>query len=165
MSGARRGQTRLPDLSQEVPVAQTIRVMKDDTKAMKRILAIIDSKMQSAMDWTEDPVLGGGGEENVRIIIQMTLRVSERSLPREAKRLINIYDEISHILRNTLPSNHNVGGRQIKEKLMKVIPLVLKTIKEVERAISAEERKQLRQSNKRRKDEDPPVRRKKTRRD
>ena len=146
-------------------MGQTIRVMKDNAKAIRRILTTIDRKMQGAMNWTQNPVLGGDGEESVRTIIQMTIRVSERSLPRESKRLITISDEISHILRNTLTSNQNVGGRQIEEKLMKVIPLVLKTIKEVEKAISAEERKQQRQLNKRRKDEDPPVQRKKTRRD
>ena len=146
-------------------MGQTIRVMKDNAKAIKRILATIDSKMQAAMDWTQDPVLGGDGEESVRTIIQMTLRVSERSLPRESKRLIDVSDNISHILRNNLSSNQNLGGGQIKERLMKVIPLVLKTIKMVEKAISREEKKQHRQLNKRRNDEDPPVQRKKTRRD
>ena len=165
MSGARRGQTRLPVLSIEVPLAQTLRVMKDNTKAIRRILATIDSKMQGAMDWTQDPVLGGVGEESVRIIIQMTLRVAERSLPRESKRLINISDEMSHILRNDLRSNQIVGGRHIGEKLAKVIPLVLKTLKEVEKAISQEERNQLRQSNKRKNNEDLPGHRKKPKRD
>ena len=165
MSGARRGQTRLPVLSTEVPLAQTLRVMKDNTNAIRRILATIDSKMQGAMDWTQDPVLGGVGEESVRIIIQMTLRVAERSLPRESKRLINISDDISHILRNDLRSNQTVGGRQIGDKLAKVIPLVLKTLKEVEKAISQEERNQLRQSNKRKNNEDLPGHRKKRKRD
>ena len=166
MSGERRGQTRtrLPVLSTEVSVAQTLRVMRDNTQAMRRILANIDSKMQGAMDWTQDPVLSGVGEECVRYIIQMTLRVSERSLPRESKRLVVLSDEISHIIRNEVTSNQQGGISELVEKLMRVIPLVLKSIKEVERAISKEERNQLKQSNKRQKDEGP-LSRKKVRRD
>ena len=167
MSGERRGQTRtrLPVLSTEVSVAQTLRVMRDNTQAMRRILANIDSKMQGAMDWTQDPVLSGVGEECVRYIIQMTLRVSERSLPRECKRLVVLSDEISHIIRNEVTSNQQGGISELVEKLMRVIPLVLKSIKEVERAISKEERNQLKQSNKRQKDEGPLSYRKKVRRD
>ena len=110
--------------------------MRDNTQAIRRILANIDSKMQGAMDWTQDPVLGGVGEECVRNIIQMTLRVSERSLPRESKRLVVLSDEIFHILRNEVTSNEQSDIRELVEKLMRVIPLVLKAIKEIERAIS-----------------------------
>ena len=141
MSGERRSQTRtrLPVLSTEVPVAQTLRVMRDNTQAMRRILANIDSKMQGAMDWTQDPVLGGVEEECVRYIIQMTLRVSERSLTRESKRLVVLSDEISHILRNEVTSSEQSDIGELVEKLMRVIPSVLKSIKEVKRAISKEE--------------------------
>ena len=104
--------------------------MRDNTQAIRRILANIDSKMQGAMDWTQDPVLGGVGEECVRNIIQMTLRVSERSLPRESKRLVVLSDEISHILRNEVSSGSHPKSdiRELVEKLMRVIPLVLKAI-------------------------------------
>ena len=85
----------------------------------------------------------------MRNIIQMTLRVSERSLPRESKRLVVLSDEISHILRNEVTSKKQSDIRELVEKLVRVIPLVLKAIKEIERAISKEERNQLRQSNKR----------------
>ena len=162
MSGERRGQTRtrLPVLSTDVPVVQTLRVMRDNTQAMRRILANIDSKMQGAMDWAQDPVLGGDGEACVRNIIQMLLRVSERSLPRESKRLVALSDEISHIVRN-----EQGGIGELVEKLIRVIPLILKAIKEVERSISKEERNQLRHTNKRKKDTDPPKFTKKVRRD
>ena len=64
----------------------------------------------------------------MRNIIQMTLRVSERSLPRESKRLVVLSDEISHILRNEVTSNEQSDIRELVEKLMRVIPLVLKAI-------------------------------------
>ena len=144
---------------------QTLCVMRDNTQAIRRILANIDSKMQGAMDWTQDPVLGGVGEECVRNIIQMTLRVSERSLPRESKRLVVLSDEISHIQRNEVTSNEQSDIRVTLERLMSVIPLVLKAKKEIERAISKEERNQLRQSNKRQKDAGLLSYRKKVRRD
>ena len=127
---------------------------------MRRILANIDSKMQGAMDWAQDPVLGGDGEACVRNIIQMLLRVSERSLPRESKRLIVLSDEISHIVRNGQGCT-----KELVEKLIRVIPLILKATKEVERAISKEERNQHRHFNKRRKDTDPPRFTKNVRRD
>ena len=75
--------------------------MRDNTQAIRRILANIDSKMQGAMDWTQDRVLGGVGEECVRNIIQMTLRVSERS-------------EVS--------SNEQSDIRELVEKLCEEVP-------------------------------------------
>ena len=58
-------------------------------------------------------------EKCVRNIIQMTLRVSERSLPRESKRLVVLSDEISHILRNEVTSNKQSDIRELVEKLMR----------------------------------------------
>ena len=52
----------------------------------------------------------------MRNIIQMTLRVSERSLPRESKRLVVLSDEISHILRNEVSSNEQSDIRELLKK-------------------------------------------------
>ena len=57
----------------------------------------------------------------MRNIIQMLLRVSERSLPRESKRLVVLSDETSHIVRN-----EHGGTKELVEKLIRVIPLILK---------------------------------------
>ena len=58
----------------------------------------------------------------MRNIIQMTLRVSERSLPRESKRLVVLSDEISHILRNEVTSNKQSDIRELVEKLCEEVP-------------------------------------------
>ena len=74
LSGARRGSTRLPALSTYVSVQERIQELKGKINAMKRIRANIDSKMQGAMEWLQNPVNVGTGEECLRSIIKMTHR-------------------------------------------------------------------------------------------
>ena len=109
LSGSRRGSTKLPVLSPDVPVQQRLREVQDRVKAMRRIRGIIDIKMPDAMGWLQDPDSGGTGEEGLRVIIKMTLRVAERSLPSDTKRLRDLADDMSQKLRNELTINRTSG--------------------------------------------------------
>ena len=168
LSGQRRGSTRLPILSEEVPVQQKLRELQDRIQAMKRIRANIDNKMQEAMDWLQNPVYGGIGEECLKTIIRMILRVAERSLPVDAQRLRNLADSISQKLRNEVimqdrPSE--VMG-DIMGKLAKVLAAVLKATRDLERAYSKEEKDfNRRRQNNKRSNEDYMNKKKKIRRD
>ena len=168
LSGQRRGSTRLPVLSSGVPVQQKLRELQDRIQAMKRIRANIDNKMQEAMDWLENPVYGGIGEECLKTIIKMILRVAERSLPVDAQRLQNLADSISQKLRNEVIMQDRPSGvmRDIKEKLTKVLAAVLKATRDLERAYSKEEKDfNRRMQNNKRRNEDFMKRKKKIRRD
>ena len=164
LSGQRRGSTRLPVLSAEVPVQQKLRELQDRIQAMIRIRANIDNKMQEAMDWLENPVYGGIGEECLKTIIKMILRVAERSLLVDAQRLRNLADSISQKLRN---EDRPSGVMQdIKGKLTKVLAAVLKATRDLERAYSKEEKDfNRRMQNNKRRNEDFMNRKKKIRRD
>ena len=52
----------------------------------------------------------------MRNIIQMTLRVSDRSLHRVSKRLVVLSDEILHILRNEVSTNEQSDIRELLKK-------------------------------------------------
>ena len=167
LSGARRGSTRLPALSTHVSVQERIQELKGKINAMKRIRANIDSQMQGAMDWLQNPVNGGTGEECLRSIIKMTHRVAERSLPIDTKRLRCLADDMSQKLRNEIDTNRTGGVfGEIRGKLSKVLASVLKATRDQERALSKEEKlfNKVKCSQKR-KNEDKVETRKKSRRD
>ena len=167
LSGARRGSTRLPVLPRDIPVHQRLRELQDNIQAMTRIRANIDSKMQEAMDWLGDPVKGGTGEECLKAIIKMTLRVAERSLPIDAEKLKQLADDISQKLRNEIDTNRTseVLG-EIKVKLSKVLASVLQATRDLERDFSKKEKHfNTIKCNKKRKNEEKMDLRKKSRRD
>ena len=66
-------------------------------QVMKKTIANIESKMQSAQDWLRDPtaVQGGLGEKSLRSIIAMAEKVAERSLPLDAEHLRRLAGDVT----------------------------------------------------------------------
>ena len=64
---------------------------------MKKTIANIDSKLQTAQDWLRDPLAmqGGLGEKSLRSIIDMAEKVAERSLPLDAEHLRRLAGDVT----------------------------------------------------------------------
>ena len=69
----------------------------DNLQVLKKTVASVEGKMQSAMDWLRDPMAmpGGMGEKSLRSIIEMTGKVAERSLPIDADHLRRLAGDVS----------------------------------------------------------------------
>ena len=153
LSRQRRALTKFPVLSEDVPMQEKLHELQLRIQAMKRIRDNIDNKMQDAMDWLENPVNGGIGEECLKTIIRMILRVAERSLPVDTQKLQNLADDISQKHRNEIFIQDRPSGvmGDIKGKLSKVLAGVIKATRDLERAHSRQEKNfnKIIQNNKR----------------
>jgi len=69
----------------------------DQLTAMKRACQALDSKLQAAIDWLEDPHARGGGigEKSIRQIIELAERVAEHSLPDDQRALRKLCSELT----------------------------------------------------------------------
>ena len=69
----------------------------DQLTAMKRACNALESKMQAAIDWLEDPHARGGGigEKSIRQIIELAEKVAEHSLPDDQKALRKLCSELT----------------------------------------------------------------------
>ncbi len=68
----------------------------DNLTVMRKNIGMIESKMQSAHDWLNDPnaLQGGVGEKSIRQILGHALKVSERSLPMDAQHIRKLSGDI-----------------------------------------------------------------------
>lgn len=71
----------------------------DQLTAMKRACNALESKMQAAIDWLEDPTAlrGGVGEKSIRQIIELAEKVAERALPDDQKALRKLCSELTSL--------------------------------------------------------------------
>ena len=71
----------------------------DQLTAMKRACNALESKMQAAIDWLEDPAAlrGGVGEKSIRQIIELAEKVAERALPDDQKALRKLCSELTSL--------------------------------------------------------------------
>lgn len=69
----------------------------DQLTAMKRACNALESKLQAAIDWLEDPHARGGGigEKSIRQIIELAEKVAEHSLPDDQKALRKLCSELT----------------------------------------------------------------------
>jgi len=69
----------------------------DQLTAMKRACNALESKLQAAIDWLEDPnaLRGGVGEKSIRQIIELAERVADRALPDDQKALRKLCSELT----------------------------------------------------------------------
>jgi vinculin len=69
----------------------------DNLTGMKRVLTVIDSKMQASHDWLRDPrsLRGGIGEKSVRGILDEAIKVSERCLPQDREPIRKMCGDIN----------------------------------------------------------------------
>ena len=61
----------------------------DNLTVMRKNMGIIESKLQTALDWLNDPnaLQGGVGEKSIRQILAHAKKVADRSLPNDADHL------------------------------------------------------------------------------
>ncbi|KAK4035676.1 vinculin [Daphnia magna] len=71
----------------------------DQLTAMKRACNALESKLQTAIDWLEDPHARGGGigEKSIRQIIELAEKVAEHSLPDDQKALRKLCSELTSL--------------------------------------------------------------------
>jgi vinculin len=69
----------------------------DNLTVMKKNMGLIESKMQTAHDWLQDPnaMHGGVGEKSVRQILAHALKVSDRSLPLDADHIRKLSGDVT----------------------------------------------------------------------
>ena len=69
----------------------------DNLTVMKKTLGLIESKMQAAHDWLQDPnaLQGGVGEKSVRQILAHALKIADRSLPLDADHIRKLSGDIT----------------------------------------------------------------------
>ncbi|KAF4532803.1 hypothetical protein B566_EDAN002653, partial [Ephemera danica] len=116
----------------------------DDLTVMKKAQNAIDSKLQAAHDWLEDPLAlrGGVGEKSVRQILSHAGRVAERSLPGDSDAVRKLCGDITAMTdalcelrqegKGATPQAHSLS-HGIQEKLGELQRLVMRSVLGVEK--------------------------------
>ena len=149
-----RGRRKLPSLSSEPLVGQSVKVMRDHVERMKRIWASLDLKMKPAMDWLCNPlhVLDSSNERDMEKINKLIQKVAERSLPENRRSLLALSGDISNMSSFLLRREGSSSGqeetrRNLEEKLINVLAAILKAIKKLESTTNRVEKQQERKNN------------------
>lgn len=134
-----RGRRKLPSLSSDPSVGQSVKVMRDHVDRMKRIWASLDLKMKPVMDWLCNPlhVLDSSNERDMEQINKLIQKVAERSLPENQRSLLALSKDIANMSSFLLRREGSSSGQEetrtnLEEKLINVLAAVLKAIKKLE---------------------------------
>lgn len=115
----------------------------DNLTVMKKAENAIDSKLEAAHDWLEDPttVLGGVGEKSLRYILEYSQRIADRCLPPDGNAIQKMAGDIT-AMTNALCELRQEGkgttpqaealARGISQKLRELIQLISEGISNVE---------------------------------
>ena len=92
-----RGHRKLPSLSSEPLVGQSVKLMRDHVDRMKRIWASLDLKMKPVIDWLCNPfhVLDSSNERDMEQINKLNQKVAERSMPENRRSLLALSEDIA----------------------------------------------------------------------
>jgi len=116
----------------------------DQLTAMKRACNALESKLQAAIDWLEDPnaLRGGVGEKSIRQIIELAERVAERALPDDQRALRKLCSELT-ALTDALCELRSDGqgatpqaeglARSIRQKLVELNSVVQTAVQNAEK--------------------------------
>jgi len=116
----------------------------DQLTAMKRACNALESKMQAAVDWLEDPHARGGGvgEKSIRQIIELAEKVAEHSLPDDQKALRKLCSELTSLTDALVELRASGQGatpqaeglaRSIRQKLVELNQLVQTAVQNAEK--------------------------------